>query len=194
MINKDKTYSTTLHEHPLVEMLGRSNRKWFCHATFISANKKCLRVHSMNDSRVRTEKGYYCVNVNQCEFFLCDMCLKESMAPSEKRVLTTLHKHSLSFYQAFPTKWYCDALDKCESNHKKSLEYRNSQVYFCKECDFYLCELDAQKHMINLEKQKDFIKSISEKTAITDFQTKPSPLKIATTCRSLYYLNLFKLL
>lgn len=146
-MDKEIKYITNLHAHPLTEMLGRSSRKWFCSAVLCGPSGKCLRGHFKNEFQIRPDKGYYCgVDSNKCEFFLCDLCTKEYLIPNEGTITTSLHQHNLNFYVNFPAKWYCDA-PNCESKHNKVLQYRNCVAYFCKQCDFLLCDLDAKKYM-----------------------------------------------
>lgn len=70
---------------------------------------------------------------------------------------STLHKHLLEFLGKTENAWKCDAVNfgNCESGIKKISENKEIPHFFCKECNFNLCEKCMRNNFENEVKNKE---------------------------------------
>lgn len=85
-------------------------------------------------------------------------------------IKTSVHQHNLIFFPNLPFDWSCslslsneNTKDTCLSKHTAKTLYRNSGVYYCMDCEFYLCEKDSEKFEVSQIKNNSEVTILSKK-------------------------------
>ena len=157
-MNSDFKFKVTIHPHALIA--NNMPNTWLCNGTITPPKNECKRHHKKGEFKLRDHQKYSCEvhNMDDCNFDLCDLCTQKYMVSSPIAILTTKHEHPLAYYKVLPTRWFCDALPECSTNHAKNLAYRNAPIYICLKCGFCLCETDAKKFEIRSEVREEIPK------------------------------------
>ena len=150
-----KYYKATVHEHPLKFLdLTMDNNTWACDG---------MKLPSMCLSKItnsRQSKGIKRFRCMQCNFDLCDLCMKKYYDQNfeikndssnnrglyflKRQYPTLVHKHPLTFLDKTKDNgWSCNGMnldEKCFSGITGFDQTKNIPRFRCEKCDFDLCE------------------------------------------------------
>ena len=172
-----KYYKSTTHEHPLKYLDVTMDNGWYCNGR--SLENKCFS--GIED--FRKTKGIKRFRCMQCDYDLCELCMKNYYDQNykikndetnnrdlyffRKKYYTQIHNHPLLFLDksADNNNWACDGRNlstKCFSGITSFGQSKGIPRFRCVKCNFDLCEncMDYYKIKINYELYKSYKVSV----------------------------------